>query len=158
MNSINTTDTAVASSPGANGLTLIFMCQLFGFMKEWLQDGGVSTENTMIYDNDTIAQKERKFSDADCDHYRWNTKFYGECVDNSMVYETNPKWLAGFISCITDHFMTEMGARDSCSDYSLRSDNDTNAKKTMTLSSTYRLFYTFMRDTLNASKHLSSYR
>ena len=39
--------------------TLISVCSLFGFMKELLQEAGISTDNTMILDNDTIAQRER---------------------------------------------------------------------------------------------------
>ena len=69
MNSINTADIAVASSPGAdiNGLTLIYMCSLFGVMKELLQEAGISTDNAMILDNDTIAQRERwMLSDDEC--------------------------------------------------------------------------------------------
>ena len=48
---------------------LIFMCSLFGFMKEWLQEADISTVNTMILDNDTIAQKESwMLSDYECDY------------------------------------------------------------------------------------------
>ena len=83
----------------------------------------------------------------------------GDCVDNSMAYETDQQKLAidRFIRCITTHFKTEMGARRSCLEDSVRSDNDTNVKKTMTLLQKDKLFHTFMADTLNAGKILSSY-
>ena len=154
MNFINTTDIVVVStSRGAdiNGLTLILMCQLFGFMKEWLQEAGVSTENTMILDNDTIARKERwKFSDDECSIYSWSPTRDSECVGNSMEYVTDPKRLYEFTDCITTHFMTEMGAKNSCSDDSVKPDNDTNDKNTITFLSRDRLFYNFMLDTLDA--------
>ena len=131
-----------------NRMTLAYMCSLFVFLKELLQEGGVSTESTMIDDTDAIVQKKNwMFSDVDCDHYSNNT---GTCVDNSMVHETNPKGLLSFTTCITLHFMTEMGARSSCSDESVRPDSDTNDKNIMTVLSKDRLFYTFMEDTLNA--------
>ena len=154
MNSINTTDIAVASSPDAdiNGFTLIFMCQLFSFVKEWLQEGGVSTKNTMIYDNATIVQKERWiFSDADCEAFSLYSRGYGECVaGHSMEYVTDPNSIYGFTRCITTHFWTEAGGKNSCMDDSVRPDSDTNDKNTMTLLSKDRVFYTFMVDTLNA--------
>ena len=134
-----------------NVVTLAYMCSLFGFMKEWLQEGGISTDNTMIYDNNIIAQKERwMFSDADCDAYAWFTKYYSECVGQSMAFVTGPKRLHGFTRCITTHFMTEMGDTRSCSDDSVRPDADTNDRNTMTLLSKDRLFYTFMVHTLDA--------
>ena len=83
MNSINTTDIAVAPSPSAdiNGVTLIYMCHLFGFLKEWLQEGGVSVDSAMIYDTDTLVQKERMFSASDCSKYQWwLITGYGDCV------------------------------------------------------------------------------
>ena len=155
INSINTTDIAVASSPSAdiNGLTLIIMCQLFGFMKGLLQEAGISTDNTMILDNETIAQKERwMLSDIECSTYSW----FPECVDNSMEYETISNWLTGFSYCITHHFMTDVGAKSSCYDDSTKPDNDTNDKNTMTLLSIDNLFYTFMEDTLDAGNTCQS--
>ena len=153
MNLINATDIAAASSPGAeiNGVTLIYMCTLFGFMKEWLQEGIMSTDSAMIYDTDTTEQRERMFSDADCSEYR---KFsipgrHLDCVNNTMVYETNTKWLKDFTRCITIHFMTELGARSICYNDSVRYDNGTSVKNRMTLLSKDSLLYTFMVDTLN---------
>ena len=136
-------------SLGADGMcrdwTLIYMCSLFGFMKEGLQ------ENATIYDGYTVAQQPRMFSGHDCEKYHLSTWLSpGECVDNSMGVHFEPEQVIGFTNCITNHFMTEMGARSSCSDDFVRHDSDTNVKKTMTLSSTYQYFYTFMEDTLNA--------
>ena len=149
MNSINTTDIAVASSLGTdiNGLTLIYMCNLFGFMKGWLQEGDISTENAMIYDTDTITQNEWLFSDADCSYYHRLTSNSGECGGDTMTHET--KKLRRFTSCIITHFMTEMGARTSCSDDSVRPDSNRKVT-TVTLLSKDRHFYSFMADTLDA--------
>ena len=157
--------------------TLAYMCSLFGFMKEWLQKGGVSTDNAMIHDTDTLVQKERLFTDADCDDYDKYTKsrMYDVCADNSMLYETlsceaygvcaawyqtytifnkrrmkSTEQLSRFTDCITIHFMTKLGARSSCIDNSVRSDNDTNVDDKMTLSTTDRLFNNFMVETLKA--------
>ena len=57
MDSINTTDIAVASSPGAdvNAVTLMYMCSLFGVMKEWLQEGAFSTDSAIVSDTDTTV-------------------------------------------------------------------------------------------------------
>ena len=130
--------------------TLISMCSLFGFMKELLQKGDISTENAMIYDTDTITQNERLFSDADCHVYPLLTRHYSECADHSMHYVTFPRRLIGSTLCITAHFMTEMGAKSKCSDDYVRPDSDTNDKNTMTLLSKDRHFYSFMVDTLDA--------
>ena len=46
--------------------------------------------------------------------------------------------------------MTEMGARSSCVDDSVRSDNDTNVDDKMTLLRKDRLFYNFMVEALKA--------
>ena len=138
-----------ADSVCANRRTLAYMCSLFGFMKAWLQKGVVSTDSTMILDNDTFVQKNRwMFSDDDCGYYSSYAK--RECVGDSMMYETDPKHLTRFIHCMTSHFMTEMGARSSCSDDSVGPDSDTNDKNTVTLLSKDRVFYTFMEDTLDA--------
>ena len=155
MDSINTTDIAVASSPGANvsAVTLVYMCQMFGFMKALLQEEGVSTDSAIVSDSDTIAQREKIFSDADCEFY-YNIKSYyylnPDCQDNSMSYVTDPMWLEFSTACITYHFMTEMGANNSCSDDSVRSDINTTFKNTVTLLSKDILFYNFLVDTLNA--------
>ena len=138
-----------ADSVCANKMTLAYMCSLFGFMKEWLKEGDISTENTMVFDTDTTVQGESKFSYADCVDYHWNTKWFAECRHASIFYETDPKRLNRLILCITTHFMTNMGARSSCYDHSVRLDNDTNDKKTVTLLSKDRLFYTFMVYILN---------
>ena len=154
MNPINTTNIAVASSTGAdiNGMTLIYMCTLFGFVKAWLQEGCMSMDRAKIYDTDTTKQRERIFSDAECSEYLKFSRphWYGDCVNNTMVYETNTKYLHEFTRCITTHFMTEMGANNSCSDDSVRPDNDTNVKNTMTLLLKDHLFYTFLVNTLKA--------
>ena len=133
----------------ANGMILTYICSLFGFMKEWLQKWDSSEDNTMIYDTDTMVQGERKFSDADCDRYNYNTVLLEECIHDTMMYERDPVQPHEFIECITTHFMTNMGARSSCSDDSVRSDNDTHVRKTMTLLSKDTFFYSFMVDTLN---------
>ena len=114
---------------------------------------GVSTDRAMGYDTDTIiVQKGRIFSDAECRRYhlyQWKIK-YGGCVRNSMAYETDPEQLYQFIYCRIIHFMTEMGARNSCSDDSVRPDNSTNVTNTIPLLPKDRLFYTFLVNTLNA--------
>ena len=134
-----------------NRMTLAYMCSLFGFMKELLQEAGVSTDNTMILDNDIIAQKERwMFSGLECAEYSWFSENYSECVGHSMEHVTYPDSLWAFALCITTHFMTEMGAERSCSDYSVTPDSNTNNNKTITLLSKDRLFYNFMVDKLDA--------
>ena len=146
MDSINTTDIAVASSPSANvsAVTLMYMCHLFGFMEEWLQGRGISTERTMIYDT---VQKENIFSDGVCDQYLHYSRFFGECVDNSMEYNTDPEHLRQFGWCIMIHFATKMGAKDYCKD---RYDVSGGDKDLMALLSRDILFYSFMVNTLNA--------
>ena len=143
--------TAVAPSPGAdvNAVTIIYMCHLFGFMKEWLKEGGISTDSAMIYDTEPTVQTERIFSDAECDNvaYLKDSQLGGdECVNNSMVHKTSPAYLQLFTQCITIHFLTEMGARKICND----SDFSDSGKDIMTLSSKDLLFYNFLVDTLNA--------
>ena len=94
MSLINTTDIAVTHNPGpnVNGVTLIYMCSLFGFMKEWLQEGGVSTDSDMRYDTDTTLQKDGMFSEAECyDYHKYTNSGYAVCADNSMAYEANPQ-------------------------------------------------------------------
>ena len=152
MDSIYTTDIAVASTPGAdvNAVTLVYMCHLFGFMKEWLQEGGMSTDSAIASDSDTIVQRENMFSDADCDDYYYKRYKDSTCQDNSMWYETDPEDLEEFAKCITRHFMTEMGASKSCSGDSVRSDINTMVKNTTTLLSKDGLFYNFLVGTLNA--------
>ena len=131
--------------------TLIYMCSLFGFMKELLLEAGVSTDRTMILDNDTITQNEWLFSDVDCRLYYRLTQTYFvsdvECVGDSMLFER--KDVITFTGCIIIHFMTEMGAKNSCSDNSVRPDSDTDITA-MTLLSKDRHFYSFMVDTLDA--------
>ena len=69
-----------------------------------------------------------------------------------MLITTDLKQLDRFFNCITTHFMNDMGARNSCSGDSVRSDNDTNVENTRTLLSKDRPFYNFIveRDTLSA--------
>ena len=131
--------------------TLFSMCSLFGFMKELLQEVGVSTDYTMIRDNDTISLKERwMLSDNECYRYSSLSRRYSECVGNSMAYQTDPDHLWKFTYCITNHFLTEVEATSRCSYGPGRSDSDTNDKNTMTLLSKDHLFYNFMADTLDA--------
>ena len=133
-----------ADSVCADKITLTYMCSLFGFMKESLQDGSLSTERTMIYDTDIIVQKEM-FSNAD-----GNFRKLVACEYHSMLFKTNPEQLDRFFNCITIHFINEMGARSSCFDNSLRSDSDANIENTTALFSKDHLFYNFMVDTLDA--------
>ena len=131
--------------------TLVYTCSLFGFMKEWLQEGGVFMDSDIMSDTDTILQRENMFSDADCEpYYSIKSSTYSVCENNSMSYVTDPRWPYSFFRCITDHFMTEMRARNSCSDDSLGSDSNTMVKSTITLLSKDRLFYNFMVNTLDA--------
>ena len=133
-------------------ITVTHMCSLFGFMKKWLQEGGVFMDNAIMNDTDTTVQKEWMFSDNDCYFYRYNIEklAYSICEVNSMVYDSKPKWIHYFIDCITLHFMTEMGARGSCYNKSARSDGGITVYGTMTLLSKDRMFYAFMVDTLDA--------
>ena len=80
MDSINSTDIAVASSPGAdvNAVTLVYMCHLFGVMKKFLQEEGVSTDSAIFTDSGTVVQRENMFSDADY-------KFYHKIILMEMV-------------------------------------------------------------------------
>ena len=129
--------------------TLVYMCSLFGFMKALLQEGGVSTAS--VKDSDTIVERENMFSDVECDRY-FDMKSYIDpvCKDNSLLYVTPLEQYNDFTQCITYHFMTEMGARDSCSDDSVRSNLNTTVKNTITLLAKDRLFHNFMVDTLDA--------
>ena len=67
-----------------------------------------------------------------------------------MLYITDPKYLFRFTECITHHFMTEMGARNRCSDDALRSDLNTTVRSTVPLLSKDRLFFRFLVDKLDA--------
>ena len=127
--------------------TLMYKCNLFDFMKEWLMEGGVSADGAIVSDIDTTSQRENMFSHADCYDYRWTV--HDSCKDNSILYVTDPEFLDDFFNCITHHFMTEMGASNSCSDDSVRSDINTTVKNTITLLSK-DLFYNFLVDTLDA--------
>ena len=75
MHLINSTDVAVASSPGADvsGVALILLCQLFGFMKEFLRVRTVSI-NSEGYDDDRSVEKQMTFSDVECGNYRSLTR------------------------------------------------------------------------------------
>ena len=132
------------------------MCSLFGFMKEWLQEGGVSTDSALVTDSDTVVQRENMFSDADCEYYRgmkrWfiNERDFSMCADNSLLFVTPAEGLDVFTKCITYHFMTEMGASDSCSHGSVRSHINTTVQNPNTLLSKDRHFHHFLVDTLGA--------
>ena len=127
------------------------MCNLFGVVKKWLQEGGVSTDSAIVSDTDTIVQIKNMFSQDECDYYRKSIQFliYPVCKDDSMLYVTHPEWLFEFAECLKQHFMTEMVSRGSCPAHYVRSDIDTIDKNTKLLS-TDRLFYNFMVDTLDA--------
>ena len=49
-----------------NRITLIYMCNLFGFMKELLQEVRVSNDNTIIYNADTTVYTKKMFADDEC--------------------------------------------------------------------------------------------
>ena len=151
MNSINTTDIAVTSSPGAdiNATTLLLVCHLYGLMKEWLHEDSLPVESTDVADHGTNMEKDRLFSDIDCNGYRKSDRLSGVCANNSMMYKSNLKF--DLFHCLSYHFMTYMGARSSCTDNLEDFDNDTKAEKTMTLLSKDRFFFAFMEDILNAS-------
>ena len=145
----NSTDIAVASSPGADvsGVALIIVCQLFGFVKEWLHAEGVCVNN-----EGPSVENEVIMSDVECKNYRILTRDYSDdCESNSMVYDydVDQQDVRKFMKCLTYRFMTEMGANSSCMDSSGTSDNDTNVQNTMPLSSKDLLFHSFMADTLN---------
>ena len=71
MDISNSTDIAVASSPGADvsGVALFLLCQVFGLVKEWLHAGGDST-NRGYDDDDRSVEKEVMFSDVECGKVR----------------------------------------------------------------------------------------
>ena len=162
MDISNSTDIAVASSPGADvsAVTLILLCQVFGLVKEWLHAGGVST-NRGYDDDDQSVEKEMMFSDVECQRYSNLTRWYSDdCENNSMVYDydVGQSWYQKrkFMRCLTYRFMTEIGANSSCTNNSERSDNNTNIKNTMPLSSKDRLFHSFIADTLNMTSTCTS--
>ena len=80
-----------ADSVCADSTTLAYMCSLFSLMKELLEEGGVSTSNAISFDTDTIVHTKRMLSVDDCTDYDMVNLLHGDCVDTSMVYETNPK-------------------------------------------------------------------
>ena len=159
MDFSNNTDIAVASSPGADvsGVALILLCQTFGLAKEWLHVGGYSRGYA---DDDRSVEKEVMFSDVECGNYDNLTRWHSDdCANNSMVYDYDVEQKYGtlnFIGCLTYRFMTEIGANSSCTNNSERSDNNTNIKNTMPLSSKDRLFHSFMADTLNITSACTS--
>ena len=119
-------------------------------MKEWLKEGGVSTDSAIVSDGDTMVQRENMFSDADCEPYHYDYGFRDVCDHNPMLYVTFQESLSLFAVCITRYFMTKMGARNSCSGDSVRSDTDTTVKNTTTLLLKDLLFYNSLVDTLDA--------
>ena len=160
MDFSNSTDIAVASSPGANvsGVALILLCQLFGFVKEWLHAGGVYMDSK-DYDDDRSVEKEMMFSDVECQTYSSLTRLHSDdCENNSVVYDydVDQQDVRNFMGCLTYRFVTEMGANSSCMNDSGRSENDTNVQNTMPLSSIDRLFHSFMADTLNMTSTCTS--
>ena len=149
MDFSNSTDIAVASSPGADvsGIALLLLYQLFGFVNERLRAGGVSTDN----DGPSVENKVI-MSDVECENYRNLARDHSDgCDSNSMVYDydVDQQDVRKFMKCLTYRFLTEMDANSSCMNNSGRSDNDTNVQNIMTLSSKNRLFHSFMSDTLN---------
>ena len=161
MDCINSTGIAVTSSPGAdvNGTTLILLCQLFGFVEEWLHAGGVSI-NRKSYADDRSAEKEMMFSDVECQRYSYlSRKYSDDCESNSMVYNYNVDQQNGtvkFMESLAYRFMTEIGTNSSCTNSSGRIDNNTNVQNTTALFSKDRLFHSFMADTLNMTSVCTS--
>ena len=161
MDFSNSTDIAVASSPGTDvsGVALILLCQLFGFVNEWLHPGDVSVNSRSYADDDRSAENEMMFSDVECQRYSSLTKWYSDdCENNSMVYDYNvdQQDVRKFMKCLTYRFMTEMGANSSCMNSSGQSDNDISVQNTMALSSKDHLFHSFMVDTLNMTNTCAS--
>ena len=151
MNSMNTTDITVASSPGAdtNGTTVLLVCHLYGLMKGWLHEDVVPVESPELADHGISVEEEWLFSDTDCYGYRRSHDWVSDvCANNSMMYDDN---LGSLIDCLLYHFMTHMGAVSSYTDNLEDFDNGTTVENTMTLLSKDRFFFTFMEDTLNAS-------
>ena len=149
MDFINSTGIAVASSPGTDtsGVALILLCQLFGFVKEWLQVGGAPMNN-----DKPNVENEVMISDVDCKNYRSVTRHYSDdCESNSTVYDydVDLQHVRKFMRCLTYNFMTEVGANSSCMNNSVRSDNNTNIHNTLPLFTKDHIFYSFMTDTLN---------
>ena len=143
-----------ADSVCEDRVTLVYMCHLFGFTKKWLQERGVSADIAIVSDSDTTIQRKNMFSDADCKSYQYMKWFAhsSRCEYNSLLYVTSPGsvYTLKFTDCITLHFMTEMGASDTCYDDSVRSHIDTTVQNTNTLLSKDRHFYNFMVHTLDA--------
>ena len=162
MDFSNSTDITVASIPGADvsGVALFLLCQLFGFVKEWLHTRGFSTNSRGYADDDRSVEKQMMFSDVECQRYSSLTRMYSDdCESNSMVYDYDVDQVYGtwhFMTCLTYRFMSEIGANNSCMNSSGRSENDTNVQNTMPLSSKDRLFHSFMADTLNMTSTCTS--
>ena len=156
MDFSNSTDIAVSSSPDVDisGVALFLLCQLFGFMKEWLLAGGVSMDSKG-YGDDQSVKVEMMFSDVECGKYDHLTSHYSDdCGNNLMVfdYDVGHQYVRKVAECLTYRFMTEMGANSTCMNSSVQSDNNTDVQNTMTLSAKDRLFYSFMADSLNMTR------
>ena len=161
MDFLNSTDIAVASSPGADvsGVALILLCQVFGLVKEWLHAWGVTTNSRGYADDDQSVEQEMMFSDVECERYSVLTRWFSDdCGNNSMVYDydVDQQDVRKFMICLTYRFMSAIGANSSCTNKSERSDNNTDIQNTMPLSSKDRLFHFFMADTLNMTSTCTS--
>ena len=161
MDVLNSTDIAVASSPGADvsGVALILLCQVFGLVKEWLHAGDVTTNSRGYADDGQSVEQEMMFPDVECERYSVLTRWHSDdCGNNSMVYDydVDQQRVYKFTRCLTYRFMSEIGANSSCMNSSGRSENDTNVQNTMPLSSKDRLFHSFMADTLNMTSTCTS--
>ena len=179
MNNINNTNATVGSITDASGITFVLMCHLYSTVLEWLQSDNISeiNYNTMVDDNNTNIDSGIMFTRLDCRMYGYLTKDASNfCVNNTMIHNTDRDRRKGithfdlFVECLSFRFMTELGARKSCSKYSMMSDStcvsyrhmtevgasrsctkysmalesNTNDAKTISLSSKDHLFYKFL--------------
>ena len=117
---------------GTNGVTLniIFLCHLYAFLKQWVNEENVDSDSTVKPDIGFNSDNETAFifSSADCKTYRYLTGF-GHCTnitDVSDVYSYNIGELeiVHFIHCSIIFLMNEMGATEKSLNPSLVYDND----------------------------------
>ena len=141
MNYINNTNVTAESSIDARGTTFVLMCHLYYAVLEWFQSDNISETNynTVGYDNGTGIETGMMFTHLDCRMYGYLTNDVSSfCVNKTMIQNTDRELKKGityfdyFVDCLSFHFMTELGARKSCSKYSMMSDSTCLSYRHMT--------------------------
>ena len=140
MNNNNTSAT-VGSITDASGITFVLMCHLYSTVLQWLQSDNISKPNynTVVDDSNTNIGSGIMFTRLDCRMYGYLTKDVSNfCVNNTMIHKTDRDHRKGithfdlFVDCLSFRFMTELGARKSCSTYSMMSDSTCLSYRHMT--------------------------